>query len=254
MRASIILTRVALLAAALVFVASPICITLLGAFSVPASPGGFGLGLPAFTDLVSNTVLISVSGAAGGLALALVASALGLASPGFRRFYRAWLAAMLLTNPVFLVLGLSTLLAEMSPFPAVILATTLVVAPLGGLIIEAAVAEFPSSQIDAARSLGSDMAGVLARHVLPSVAGQVQLAALLMSIYAMGFYLLPSYVGLGRTPTLATAITSLVARLGDWPAAQQIAVVLIGLELVLLAFWWLASRISSRTGVRHARA
>jgi ABC-type spermidine/putrescine transport system permease subunit II len=254
MRVWTVIVQWVLLAAALLFVVLPTGVTGFGAFASPLSPGGFGLDRVAIARLAGNTLAMSLGGALIGLSLCVAASAVGLASHGFRRAYRAWLAAMLFTNPIFLVLGLSTLLAEWPPLLATTVATGVIVTPLGGLIVEGAFAEFPRAQIEAARSLGSGTREILRLHVLPSIAGQAEVAGLLMAIYAMGFYLLPAYVGLGRTPTLATAISTLVTQLGDWAAAQQLAVILIGIELVVLALWWLASRSRRSWEATDARA
>ncbi|MEA2906298.1 MAG: spermidine/putrescine transport system permease protein [Alphaproteobacteria bacterium] len=243
-----IVVAVVLGAAALIFVVAPVAITVIGAFLESPRPGGFGMPALSLARLAENTVLMSITGAAIALGVAVLASSIAVFDPRFHRYYRAWLLAMLFTNPVFLVLGLSTLLAAWPPFAATTAATAYVVLPLGGLVVQSAFEEFPRVQINAALSLGASPSEILWGLVLPASRDEITLGGLLMAIYAMGFYLLPSYVGLGRTPTLATAMSTLIAQLGDWRAAQQIAILLIGLELLVLLGWWILGRVLRRSG------
>jgi ABC-type spermidine/putrescine transport system permease subunit I len=227
---------------AMAFVIAPVALTVVGAFGGRAEPGGFGLPVSALLRLTANTLLMSVGGALTGLIVATTASAWAMFNPPFRRFYTAWLLAMLFTNPVFMVLGLSTLFAGLPPLLATATATAVIVLPLGGLIVQSAFDEFPELQVAAARGLGASRLFVLRRHILPFASPQLSVAGLLMTIYAMGFYLLPAYVGLGRTPTLATAMNTLIAQQGAWPAADQMAIVLMGIEALILAAWVVVSR------------
>lgn len=145
--------------------------------------------------------------------------------------------ATLFTNPVFLVFGFAILLSSVPPQLAVSLASTYVLLPLCGLIVHGAVAEFPVVQIRAARSLGAPPVLIAVHHILPAVRGQVLVSLLLGSVNALGFYLIPSYVGLGRVATLATTIDHTANQVGDWNATCQLCIVTLGVQALLLGLW-----------------
>jgi ABC-type spermidine/putrescine transport system permease subunit I len=238
--AKIMLSHIGLTVATVVFVLLPLWLTLIGGVSTPPRPGGFSQGGSVLLALVSTSLKTSLGAASISTSVALLASALTLFSKTFSLLYRLWLTVMLFTNPIFLVLGFSSLLWDVGPLLAVTSATAYVVLPLGGLIIQSGVDQIPSVQIKAARSLGALPIVVLREHVLPAVRGQLELAWFLMSIYGLGFYLLPTFVGFGRIVTLGTAINTVTNRVGDWAAAQQLACVLIGLQIAILVVWQFA--------------
>ncbi len=233
--------------ATVAFVLVPFGLTLQGGICTLPRPGGFGQGFLGLAHLAGISAGVSIAAAFIATSVAGLASSFGLSDSLFHRFYRVWVITMLFTNPVFLVLGFSTLLAHASPFIAVILATAYTILPLGALIIQSGFDQLPHSQILAARSLGAKPITVLLSNVFPAVKGQVVLACFLMSIYALGFYLLPTFVGFGRVVTLGTAINTIANSLGDWQAAQQLACVMVALELFLLLIWRFGQLFFKRT-------
>jgi len=223
--------------ATVVLVLMPFGLTLHGGIFSASRPGGFGHGFSGLAQLAFMSVGISITASFIATSVAVMASSLGLSGNVFNRFYRVWVTTMLFTNPVFLVMGFSTLFAHTNPYVAVVIATTYIILPLGAVIIQSGFDQFPRIQILAARSLGAKHITVLLSHIIPAVKGQIMLACFLMSIYALGFYLLPAYVGLGKIVTLGTAINTVANSVGDWQAAQQLACVMITLELFLLLIW-----------------
>lgn len=234
-----LLAHTGILVSTVAFVMVPLGMILQGGIVAPARPGGFAQGFTALAKLVESSMLVSLLPAVIATALAMTASACGVFVEWFRRFYVLWIAVMLFTNPVFLVLGFSTLLVRLHPVVAVVMATVYIILPLGGLIIQSAFEHFPTGQIHAARSLGASALTVTHSHLLPSVLPQALLACFLMTIYSLGFYLLPTFVGLGDVVTLGTSINTMASRLGDWQAAQQLACVTLGLQLFLVLSWCL---------------
>lgn len=224
--------------ATVVFVLVPFGLTLQGGICSAPRPGGFGQGFSSLAQLAFMSAGISITAAFIATSVAVVASSLGLSGNIFCRFYRVWVITMLFTNPVFLVLGFSTLFAHVNSSFSVILATGYTILPLGALIIQSGFDQFPRGQILSARSLGAKHITVLLTHIIPAVKGQIVLACFLMSIYALGFYLLPAFVGFGRIVTLGTAINTAANSIGDWQAAQQLACVMVTLELFLLLIWY----------------
>lgn len=223
--------------ATVAFVLVPFGLTLQGGIYSAPRPGGFSQGFSGLAQLAFMSAGISITSAFIATTAAVIASSLGLSSNVFHRFYRVWVTTMLFTNPVFLVMGFSTLFAHTNRHVAVILATAYTILPLGAVIIQSGFDQFPRGQILAARSLGAKDITVLLSHIIPAVKGQIMLACFLMSIYALGFYLLPAFVGLGKIVTLGTTINTAANSIGDWQAAQQLACVMVTLELFLLLIW-----------------
>ena len=173
------------------------------------------------------------------------ASLLGAFHPRFCGFYRGWLLVMLFTNPVFLVFGFSILLATTPALFAVLLGTTYILIPFCGQIVQAAVDEFDFTQARAARSLGATPAFIAFRHILPFTRHEVLASVLLGALYALGFFLIPAFVGLGRIVTLGTVIYGVANTVGDWTAACQLCIVAIGAQIVLVLLWLAAVRVLS---------
>lgn len=236
-RISFSLAHLGILASTIVFVLIPLAMTLQGGLLSPPRPGGFGQGFDTLARLISSSVLVSLLPAIIATVLSVSASACGLFVGWFRKFHVLWITVMLFTNPVFLVLGFSTLLVRLDSATSVVLATAYVVLPLGGLIMQSAFDHFPKGQIQAARALGAPAFTVIFSHLLPAVFPQALLACFLMSVYALGFYLLPTFVGFGEVVTLGTAINAMANRVGDWQASQQLACITLGLQIVLVGLW-----------------
>jgi ABC-type spermidine/putrescine transport system permease subunit I len=102
-------------------------------------------------------------------------------------------------------------------------------------MIQSAVEEYPSELISHSAVAGVVTVGAIGRHVVPAIASSIFAAVILGSVNALGFYLVPSFVGQGHVSTLATAIDHAVNHIGDWQAACQLAVVALATQLVLLA-------------------
>ena len=230
----------------LFFVILPICLTLISSVLSNPRPSGFGQDPNALLQLAATSLGVSLTASAIALLLAVTASSMTLGSIVFHSAYRIWLIVMLFTNPIFLVLGFSTLLSHTTPIIAVITATSYVVLPLGGLIVQSGFNQYPYSELYAARALGAGIPTIVFSNILPRVQGQIQLALLLMTVYAIGFFLLPTYVGFGWVVTLGTAINTAANRVGDWEAAQQLATITLLVQCILIGIWWLIHRIYSR--------
>jgi ABC-type spermidine/putrescine transport system permease subunit II len=228
---------IGLLGAATLYVAAPIVLIGLDAVG-EVRPGGFGRGYVALILLSARSVEYAIVPAALATGICTAASLVGRFSRTFRLFYRTWTLAMLFTNPVFFVLGFAILLTPFSPGPAVLLATTYVLLPLCGVIVQAAVEQYPRTQIATARALGDAPFGIACRHILPAVAPQLSVCLLLATLYALGFYLVPSYVGLGRVVTLATTIDHTANQVGDWNAACQLCLVALAVQSLLVGIWF----------------
>lgn len=78
--------------------------------------------------------------------------------------------------------------------------------------------------------------------MLPSAYRSLIAAIGLGSVYALGFYLLPSFVGQGHISTLGTAIDRVANQVGDWVAACQLAVVALGAQLLVLVILFTVGR------------
>lgn len=206
-------------------------------------PGGFGQGLGSLSRLSTESALLAVIPAVLATSLASMCSLLGKFAPSFRSFYRQWLLVLLFTNPVFLVFGFTVLLAPLPPILSVGIATVYVLLPLVGMVVQSAVDDFPQQQIMMARGLGSSVIGAVTRHILPGIGAKLMVAGLLGSIYALGFYLLPAFVGLGRVTTLGTTIDHAANRLGDWSAACQLCLVALLTQGILFLVWAAGRRL-----------
>jgi len=221
-------------------------LVLLAKGSFGPTVAGFERGVGLLSVLTLRSISIALLPAAIAASLAVGASLLGNSRPAFLTYYRCWLLIMLFTNPVFLVFGFSVLLANVSSIPAVMLASIYILMPLCGLIIQAAIDEFDIAQAQAAQSLGASPAYVAIRHILPSIRLQILAAILLSTTYALGFFLTPAYVGLGRVVTLGTVINDMANAVGDWTAACQLCIVAIGAQLSVMLLWMAATRILGR--------
>lgn len=221
-----------------------------GLFST-ARPSGFGQDGTTLLVLARRSLLLAVIPATLAMLLAIAASCLTCLHPPFRTFYRRWVYTLLFTNPVFLVLGMTVLLNRLPPELAVTLASWLVLMPLVALPIQAAVEQAPVPELQAARALGARSTDLVRLHLIPAI-GNTAISALgLATVFALGFYLLPSFVGYGQTPTLGVAIDTAVNRLGDNEAAAQLGILLLGLELFLSA--GLLILVATRATWRRAR-
>jgi len=201
------------------------------------APSGFGRGARELASLAAKSVVIAIIPAILSASFCTVCSLLGFLTPTFRRFYHCILLILAFTNPVFFVLSFAVLLAEINPTVAVMLASSYIALPLGAIIIEAAVCEYPVELATAARSLGASELRVVLGHVLPSIQHQLTVAVFMIAVYVMGFYLVPTYVGLGRVSTLSTAIHAAANQTGDWVAACQLSTVLLAGQIALLIAW-----------------
>ena len=168
----------------------------------------------------------------------------------FSRFDRGWLLIMLFTNPVFLVFGFSILLAQAPPLPAVLLASAYILMPFCGLILQAAADEFDLAQARAARALGASPAYIVFHHILPFTRQQILASVLLSALYALGFFLTPAFVGLGRVVTLGTVIYGVANSVGDWTGACQLCIVAIGAQALLTMLWLVMSKYFIPSQVR----
>lgn len=197
-------------------------------------PGGFGRGVESLGLLAARSTWLALLPSVLTAVSCTICSGITLFSPTFRKFYRFWLLLVLFTNPVFLVFGFTVLLVDLPPTIGVVLATIYVLLPLIGLIVQSAFDEFPVHLLLTARFFGASPATVVIRHVLPTAYRSVIAAVGLGAVYALGFYLLPSFVGQGHVSTLGTAIDRVANQIGDWTAACQLAVVALGTQLALL--------------------
>ncbi|MDP2433154.1 MAG: ABC transporter permease subunit [Pseudomonadota bacterium] len=205
-----------------------------GLFS-PARPSGFGQDGATLLVLARRSLFLAVAPAMLATLLAMAASSLASLYAPFRTFYRRWFYTVLFTNPVFLVLGMTVLLNRLPSELAVTLASWLVLMPLVALPIQAAVDQAPATELLAARSLGASSAELVRLHLIPAIGSTAIAAFGLATVFALGFYLLPTFVGYGHTPTLGSAIDAAVNRLGDNKAAAQLGILLVGLEVCLCA-------------------
>ncbi len=205
-------------------------------------PGGFGRGVESLGLIAGRSLWLALVPSMITTVLCTICSGISLFSPQFRSFYRIWLLVVLFTNPVFLVFGFAVLLVDLPPELGVIFATGYVLLPLIGLIVQAAFEEFPVPLILTARFFGASPTAVVVGHVLPSAFRSLIAATGLGSVYALGFYLLPSFVGQGHVSTLGSAIDRVANQVGDWVAACQLAVVALGTQLVLLGILFAVGR------------
>lgn len=230
-------------AATLLYLIVPLVLVLQSATSGDGA-SGFALGSADLARLSARSLVLSCAAASAATMVSVTASTLSFLDPRFRAAYTTWLRTLLFVNPVFLVFGFSILLARCPPFAAVLFATAYILVPLCGLIVQARTEQFPREQFLAARSLGDGPAGFTLRHLLPHLLPHSVLAATIGSVYALGFYLVPSYVGLGRVPVLASAIDRSANSVGDWSSASQLALIAmtLGIGLIgagVLLFWLL---------------
>lgn len=198
-------------------------------------PGGFGRGAASLGLVAGRSIWLALLPSVLTAAFCTICSGITLFSPAFRTFYRFWLLLVLFTNPVFLVFGFAVLLVNLPPLVGVVLATIYVLLPLIGLIVQAAFDEYPVHLLLTARFFGASPLAVVARHVVPTAYRSLIAAIGLGSVYALGFYLLPSFVGQGHVSTLGTAIDRVANQVGDWTAACQLAVLALVAQLVLLS-------------------
>ena len=231
--------------AATIYFIVPLLLVIIGATDA-LRPGGFGRGLASLLKVGLRSVFYAIVPALAATAFCTVASLLARFHRRFGQFYCIWLVATLFTNPVFIVFGFTILLSSIPTMLAVLLASAYVLMPLCGLIVHGAVGEFPIVQIRAARSLGASPVLIAVYHILPAIRGQILVSIVLGSAYALGFYLIPSYVGLGRVVTLATTIDHTANQVGDWSATCQLCIVTLSIQVLLLALWMLAKRALCR--------
>jgi ABC-type spermidine/putrescine transport system permease subunit I len=224
----------------------PLVLVLSKAATV-ARPGGFGRGFASLFDLSIKSILLAVVPSIGAVSIAALCSFTARFNHSFHRFYQSWLVIILFTNPVFLVFGFSVLLASVTPSVAVVIAGGYILLPLVGLVVQAAVDDFPQQQVMIARALGTSAAGVVFRHLLPGIRSRLLLVILLGTVYALGFYLVPAFVGMGRVVTLGTAIDHAANRLGDWVTASQLCVVALVVQSALLLIWMAARKCVGET-------
>ncbi len=235
--------------AALGYLVLPVVLVIHGSFGT--SEAGFQRGMRALTDLTMRSIGFALTPALLATAVCAVASLLGVFHVRFSRFYRGWLLIMLFTNPVFLVFGFSVLLDRTPAVPAVLLASTYILMPFCGLILQAAVDEFDLAQSRAARALGASPVYIVFRHILPFMKQQVLASVLLTALYALGFFLTPAFVGLGQVVTLGTVIYAVANAVGDWTAACQLCIVAIGAQLVIAVLWLLTTKFVFSSQVRE---
>ena len=210
------------------------------------SNAGFGRGAASLAVLSLFSVLLALASSVVASGVCLTASLLGCFFPDFAVFYNKWLFVMLFTNPVFLVFGFSILLANIEPRLAVVLSSAYILMPFCGITVQAAVAGFDPAQIRAASSLGASQLYIAVRHILPAVQRQVLAAVLLGAFYAVGFYMVPSFVGLGRVVTLGTVIHTMANNVGDWTAASQLCCIAVLAQGALLLLWAVTIRLTVR--------
>jgi len=214
--------------------------------SLGATPAGFERGPASLIGLAAYSVGLALVSSLLAVAVSLTASLLTTLDPRFSFCYRIWLLVLLFTNPIFLVFGFSVLFARIPPLMAVIAATSYILLPLSGLIIQSGVDEFDPAQARAANSLGASPLYVAVNHVIPSIRRVLLAAVCLSTVYALGFFLVPAYVGLGRIVTLGTVINSLANSVGDWTAASQMCIVTLVAQLVLVLAWLVGARLGTR--------
>lgn len=212
---------------------APFATIIVDGLFAPARPSGFGQDSMTLFMLARRSLLLSIIPAALATLLGIAASCIASLHLTFRTFYRRWIYTVLFTNPVFMVLGMTVLLNRMPPEFAVTLASWLVLMPLVALPIQAAAEQAPANEMLAARALGAGTVELVRLHLIPAI-GNTAIGALgLGTVFALGFYLLPSFVGYGQTPTLGVAIDTAVNRLGDNGAAAQLGILLVSLEICI---------------------
>lgn len=214
---------------------APFTSLVVDGLTSPARPSGFGQDGAILLVLARRSLFLAITPAMLATLMAIAASSLASLHAPFRTFYRHWCYTVLFTNPVFLVLGMTVLLNRLPSELAVTLASWLVIMPIVALPIQAAVDQAPATELLAARSLGASSSELVRLHLIPAIGGTAIGAFGLATVFALGFYLLPTFVGYGHTPTLGSAINSAVNRLGDNKAAAQLGILLVGLEVCLCA-------------------
>jgi ABC-type spermidine/putrescine transport system permease subunit II len=241
MRVAAVAASLPPLAAVLFYLGTPF-VLLVQASAAPSAVGGFGRGVSDLTILALRSVVIATASSAVAVAVATACSVGGFFAPRFGGWYRIWVRTLLFVNPVFFVFGFAVLLAGWRPLEAATTASAYILLPLSGLVIQARADQYPRDQFLAARSLGETHSGFIVRHLVPYLLPQVFLALTLSCVYALGFYLVPSFVGLGRVAVAAVAIDRAANSVGDWAAASQLCVVtmlaaavVVGIGLSLFA-------------------
>lgn len=208
---------------------------VIDGLSSPPRPSGFAQDSGTLIALAQRSLLLAVTPAMLATLTAITASCLASLYAPFRTFYRRWCYTVLFTNPVFLVLGMTVLVNSFPSEIAVTLASWLVIMPIVALPIQAAVDQTPATELLAAQSLGASSSDLVRLHLIPAIGSTAIGSFGLATVFALGFYLLPTFVGYGHTPTLGSAINAAINRLGDNKAADQLGIVLVCLELLLCA-------------------
>ena len=229
------------LAAMAVCVVFPLGTMFVTAMSV-GSPGGFARGGPDLALLMARSVVLAAASAALATSTGVVCSIAAFQEPRFRRLYRRWVWTLLFVNPVFMTFGFMVVLRGLGPVLATVIATSYIIFPLCAVPLDARISQYPAEQYAMARSLGDSYTGFVVRQLAPYVMAHVIGVFAVAAVYAVGFYLVPTYVGLGRIAVVGVAIDRAQNVTGDSTAAAQLGVLAIAGSSCILAAGVLFSR------------
>lgn len=227
-----------LLGIAVALIAGPLFIISAGLTS-DWSLLGFGRGWDGLRVLVVRSGLLAFGSAAVASVSAAVCAGTSVLDSAFAASFRRVALMLVMSNPLFMVLSMSTILVPLNASVAVFLVTAVVVFPLAAVVMLGFLRAIDMNEIVAAESLGATGRQLVKYNLVPGLKIGVVACVGLTSLYAVGFFLLPTLVGLGRVVTLGSGIHHAVSRVGDWAGASQLAALLSGLGFTLsaLAVW-----------------
>lgn len=198
----------------------PIWLVVGGVIS-KATSVGLGRGFSNLLELCTASTELAVFPT--GLSAMLAAICIvGTTSGGtLQRTYQKLVLLMVFVNPIFYVFGFQVLLSSVKPALAVSATNGFITFPLASLVLMK-LANSPEEELESARTLGANEDYIAIAHVGLKLVRPFLRAWLISGIYALGFFLVPTYVGLGRVVTLSTTIHNVATRLGDWNSIGQL--------------------------------
>lgn len=211
---------------------APVLLALSTGFQNWEHPKPLGLTQVDLANLIWDSFWIPCLSSLLAIAITLPLNLISFFCVPFRKLWFTVLMLVLFTNPIFFVFVWAFLWPWTKGSVAVICAAGYILTPLAALVTESGLRSVPMTIVNLSRVSGASPANVCRDLLIPWIWPQFVVAWLLGFMSALGFFLVPLYVGGGRVRSATVWIDRSLNQLGDSEMAGYFILIITGLAVL----------------------
>lgn len=213
----------------------PVTLSLLTGVRGLGREGTMPLEPSALIILLWESFWVPALASALAVLIALPFNAAALFSHRLKKRLGFMLVILLFSNPVFFVFIWTFLwIGPRGPMGALLVAAY-ILTPLSAVLIESGIRSIPDSIVKVGRLSGASAGTIFVDIALPWIFPELILAWLLGYISALGFYLVPLYIGGARIRSATVWVHRALNQAGNPETAGVFALLVTGLAIVGIA-------------------